>query len=93
MKIHNIRDEPQMLTMTDHCLEVLRMKTLCQADFSLYTLRFDSPEDKKAKTVIETPQKCVKWDPLKNWVLEHAVDPDEYIASADEAKEAIRSLS
>ena len=58
----------------DHCIEVLRLSAMCNADLSLYT--FTWPEQKDAEFLdahSKTPRKCVDWDQVEQWSLERSV--------------------
>ncbi|KAJ4347897.1 uncharacterized protein N0V89_009269 [Didymosphaeria variabile] len=55
-------------THLDHCIEVLRLSSMCNADLSLYTFTWPKEEnftflDAHSKT----PRKCVDWTQVEEW--------------------------
>ncbi|KAK7182981.1 hypothetical protein DPSP01_010298 [Paraphaeosphaeria sporulosa] len=59
----------------DHCIEVLRLSSMCNADLSLYT--FTWPRE-QSFTFLDahsnTPRKCVDWGQVENWSMERKVE-------------------
>lgn len=59
----------------DHCIEVLRLSSMCNADLSLYTFTWPRKED---FTFLDahsnTPRKCVNWDQVEEWSVQRKVE-------------------
>ncbi|KAF1973173.1 hypothetical protein BU23DRAFT_465640 [Bimuria novae-zelandiae CBS 107.79] len=58
----------------DHCIEVLRLSAMCNADLSLYT--FTWPEKEKSDFLdahSKTPRKCVDWSQVEGWSMRRKV--------------------
>lgn len=61
--------ERKKKTPQDHCLETLRLSSMCSADIGLYTFRWPSHHDhsKKLATKSNSVRQCVDWDRLHEW--------------------------
>ncbi|KAF2010396.1 hypothetical protein BU24DRAFT_454773 [Aaosphaeria arxii CBS 175.79] len=57
----------------DHCLDVIRQYIMCNADVTVntYTWRDDK---QKPWPVFTSKHKCVDWDALHGWALDHSFD-------------------
>ena len=64
--------------IVDHCLETLRISSMCKADTSLYTFQWKSSNDTKPATKSNSERVCVEWDPLADWARQRAMgwNPD-----------------
>lgn len=57
----------------DHCIETLREALMCNADLTPYLWYDNSATGQPAKEDFEASHKCVRWDPLVEWVRNHGV--------------------
>ena len=55
---------------------------MCHANTILYTTEWEEPNKPKSRISKElrtgAKMKCVKWDPINNWVRERALVPGEF---------------
>jgi hypothetical protein len=69
----------------DHCIEVLRLSTMCNADLSLYT--FTWPREQNF-TFLDahstTPRKCVDWRQVEEWSVARKVELAPTVILPDE---------
>lgn len=62
-------------THLDHCIEVLRLSSMCNADLSLYT--FTWPEEENFTFLdahSKTPRKCVDWSQVEAWSVARKIE-------------------
>lgn len=64
---HEDQDWDELYSHADHCLESLRQELLCNADISVYTLKWAAH---KVKPIVKDPQPhaCVDWKALHGWM-------------------------
>lgn len=56
----------------DHCLEVLRLNLLCNADIGVFTL-YMIPGDPLAWPELNSNHVCRNFDNVRQWALGHSV--------------------
>ncbi|KAF2193130.1 hypothetical protein K469DRAFT_551912, partial [Zopfia rhizophila CBS 207.26] len=79
---HENQDWKELYSHIDHCLESLRQTLICQADVSVYTLKWTPHSRFKPTVKVPQPHACVDWGRLHEWMkrrsarLEDMVPPD-----------------
>ena len=63
----------------DHCLEVLRLNTQCNADVGVFTF-YMIEGDPLAWPELNSWHKCRNFDRVQDWAIEHSVGNMEVIA-------------
>ncbi|PLB46208.1 hypothetical protein P170DRAFT_467317 [Aspergillus steynii IBT 23096] len=63
----------------DHCLDFLRQGSLCNLDYSLYTVYWGARRQDIPTHNVPKVQKCVNWDKLHKWMEGRAASTDELI--------------
>ncbi|KAI9843959.1 MAG: hypothetical protein M1837_006000 [Sclerophora amabilis] len=63
-------DQETLREHADHCLEALRTSSMCRADISLITFRW---EGEAAEHQSYSMRQCVDWDILDRWAGERAM--------------------
>ncbi|CAI6338766.1 unnamed protein product [Periconia digitata] len=73
----------------DHCLESLRQTLMCQADLSIYTLRWTPHSSTKPGVHVPNPNVCVDWDGLHGWMKGRAASLEDVITLPEEIYEEL----
>ncbi len=50
-----------------HCIEVLRLSSMCTADLGLYSFFWNSPEATKPQARSNAPRVCANWSQVDDW--------------------------
>ncbi|PVH95434.1 hypothetical protein DM02DRAFT_632840 [Periconia macrospinosa] len=91
----NITDAARTLELNhmNHCIESLRLATMCHADTSLYTLKWRG-EGKRPEPINHGQRKCTIWNEIEQWAMPRAVsnnpklvNPDKLVVSSTTAEE------
>ncbi|MCJ1233598.1 hypothetical protein MMC14_001556 [Varicellaria rhodocarpa] len=64
---------------TDHCLEVLRLNTQCNADIGMFTF-YMVPDDPLAWPELNSWHKCRNFDKVRGWAVDHSVGNMEVLS-------------
>jgi len=59
---------------TDHCIEALRISLMCHGDVTPFMVRVDPGSPVGFEADFSPYHKCVKWDPLVQWMKENSFD-------------------
>lgn len=62
------------LGTTEHCLELLRVASLCRSDTTLTTFQWGGPNGTKLETEYPIPHQCIDHEKVLGWSKAHAVD-------------------
>ncbi|KAK1777757.1 hypothetical protein QBC45DRAFT_329915 [Copromyces sp. CBS 386.78] len=90
---HETQDWAELYSHVDHCLESLRQEILCNADVSVYTLKWTPHSRFKPTVKVPQPHACVDWEALHGWMkgrqarLEDMVGPPESLFEGKDSKE------
>lgn len=65
-----------MTNFSDHCLEVLRLSTMCAGDVSLTPFYFAKTEEGLYYPFVKTRtyHQCADWERIQDWAKSRAVD-------------------
>jgi hypothetical protein len=68
------------LTTPDHCLETLRKQVMCHADLAMLSAEWVAPVAEKEHIVLRSNSEstCLRWDPIRSWAMERALDRGSY---------------
>lgn len=64
----------------DHCLEILRLNTQCNADIGVFTF-YMIPGDPLAWPELNSKHVCRNFDKVMEWALDHSVGNMEVLSS------------
>ena len=68
----------------DHCIETLRILSMCQADVSLYSYEWRTHDNYTRQERKSNSKKvCVKWDRLATWMEERSVTWEPTLIAPD----------
>ncbi|KAH7411638.1 hypothetical protein DE146DRAFT_246482 [Phaeosphaeria sp. MPI-PUGE-AT-0046c] len=73
------------LNHMNHCIESLRLATMCHADTSLYTLKWRG-EGKRPDPINHGQRKCTVWNQIEEWAMPRAVSNSPKLINPDKLK-------
>lgn len=65
--------QTSLIQIVAHCIESLRVATMCSADLTVYTFVWDDPNAIRPNPQLYKPRMCTKWDPIDQWARERSV--------------------
>ncbi|KAF2257145.1 hypothetical protein BU26DRAFT_513853 [Trematosphaeria pertusa] len=68
-----LEDESFMKKHLDHCIEVLRISSMCNVDLGFYTFFWGPKESVKPQSRSTSPRKCVDWERFEVWSMARKV--------------------
>lgn len=89
LTIHYNDEVLPKMKFADHCLESLRQTLMCQADLSIYTLRWTPHSSTKPGVHVPNPHVCVDWDRLHGWMKGRAASLEDVIKLPEEIYEEL----
>ncbi|KAH6646655.1 hypothetical protein BKA67DRAFT_524403, partial [Truncatella angustata] len=80
----------ELFMHADHCLESLRLAVMCQADVSVYTLKWTPHNRYKPAVKVPQPHACVDWRALHEWMAGRSASLDDVVGPPENMFEVVR---